>query len=270
MATTFEFVRVRLVEVSRSGVSVADLLKQIRTADVARRNGVYDSFRRYFHVLVKLGWVTRMSKSAPSFQRGVDESGILSDKGFYRLTQKGRDASDDDWKAPRKVLYPEYAESGAWRKWYIPTGKPRGRPKVKKVRRERRIAEVVTPEVAQREIVVRERPRERRRVIRLTPSQSINNKLQELLPRIDAVAESRDAVEIDSLEQELEQLFDRTLNAIESATGDEAKSLERTAQRLERASDGFTDMRSGIRVSNEVTFRRGFELVRTCCTGDEE
>ena len=132
---TFEFVRERLVQAGAAGASPADLFKALRESEVKRRGGTYSSFFRYFHMLFKLGWVVRTNNTAPAYQRGVEETGVLSDKRFYRISQKGKKAPPDDWGHPQSTLYPAYAEKGRSGKWYTPSWRGPGRPRKERRRR---------------------------------------------------------------------------------------------------------------------------------------
>lgn len=126
---TWEYVYEQLVQAGRSGASPADLLKQVRVnPEIPRRSSTYASFQRGFHVLRQLGWVRKMTKTAPSHQRGVDVSGVLVEKHFYTLTPEGRSATG--WDNPQKTLYPDlYTDPERWKRYRRPTGRLPGRPR---------------------------------------------------------------------------------------------------------------------------------------------
>lgn len=64
----------------------------------------YHSFSRYFHLLKQLGWTVPTGQEFPS--RIQQHYSDAPSRTYYRLTQKGRDASDNDWSNPQAVLYP--------------------------------------------------------------------------------------------------------------------------------------------------------------------
>jgi hypothetical protein len=66
----------------------------------------YHSFQRYFHMLKQLAWVE---------PTGEEEMAAIQDyyppapsRRYYRLTRKGREASDIEWSNPKLILYPEF------------------------------------------------------------------------------------------------------------------------------------------------------------------
>jgi hypothetical protein len=61
------------------------------------------SFVTYFSMLQKLGWVEPTGKEETSrFQRKYPEG---QPRIYFRLTEKGKAASDADWANPHKALY---------------------------------------------------------------------------------------------------------------------------------------------------------------------
>jgi hypothetical protein len=65
----------------------------------------YHSFLMYFGVLKRLGWVETTGKTeASNLQDNYDKA---PSRIYYRLTQKGREASDELWSNPLFALYPD-------------------------------------------------------------------------------------------------------------------------------------------------------------------
>jgi hypothetical protein len=63
----------------------------------------FHSFITYFSTLQKLNWVEATGKEEPSeFQEHYPEG---QPRKYFRLTEKGREASDDDWANPHRALY---------------------------------------------------------------------------------------------------------------------------------------------------------------------
>jgi hypothetical protein len=61
------------------------------------------SFARYFGMLTKLGWVESTGKEEMSaFQ---EKYGEAEPRRYFRLTDRGRTASDFDWFNPQRALY---------------------------------------------------------------------------------------------------------------------------------------------------------------------
>ena len=63
----------------------------------------YHSFVNYFSTIQKLGWVEPSGIVEPSaFQEHYSEG---KPRIYFRLTSKGKSASDEQWADPRKTLY---------------------------------------------------------------------------------------------------------------------------------------------------------------------
>jgi hypothetical protein len=61
------------------------------------------SFNTYFSTINKLRWVEFTGKEMPSsFQ---DHYLLAQPRKYFRITQQGREASDDDWANPHRALY---------------------------------------------------------------------------------------------------------------------------------------------------------------------
>jgi len=71
----------------------------------------YHSFLVYFNMLKRLGWVEETGKTETSTAQQIKNNVIGNPKGqlrtYYRLTKKGRDATDAEWSNPLFILYPE-------------------------------------------------------------------------------------------------------------------------------------------------------------------
>jgi hypothetical protein len=67
------------------------------------RNCRYHSFVVYFSNLVRLGWVERAGREEPSAFQDHYPKG--KPRIYFRLTQKGKSAPDNQWDDPRKALY---------------------------------------------------------------------------------------------------------------------------------------------------------------------
>lgn len=65
----------------------------------------YHSFLMYFGVLKRLGWVeTTQETEASSMQDNYPKA---PRRVYYRLTQKGKEATDELWSNPLFTLYPD-------------------------------------------------------------------------------------------------------------------------------------------------------------------
>jgi len=301
MPTTFEWVRERLIAEGPRGMCCADVLKEIREAPVPRTGGTYHSFSRSFWCLVQLGYVERTGEIRPAYQRGVEPPvpGIMAYGVFYSISETGINTDPDNWVNPYKTLYPEIANRppGFWMQYYKPTGRPRGRPRIERVRRRRRAQpEEVSPRppitapgfiepVLEPRAIVPVAPGEGRRVIRVSPSAILQGKLDALRPQVDAL--QRDASGITELESEFGRILDEALEILEPESPkevgdpgyvppppgrepgrrvfqDELIKVEAIAEKVENASRGFETMRQGLLLmyraradANEADFNAG-------------
>ena len=65
----------------------------------------YHSFLKYFGTLKKLGWIEATSETEDSaIQDHYPES---PDRVYYRLTEAGREAADEEWSNPLFTMYPD-------------------------------------------------------------------------------------------------------------------------------------------------------------------
>jgi hypothetical protein len=63
----------------------------------------FHSFVVYFSTLQRLGWVEATGQEEPSEFQGHYPPG--PPRKYFRLTQKGKEASDDEWSNPHDTLY---------------------------------------------------------------------------------------------------------------------------------------------------------------------
>jgi len=64
----------------------------------------YHSFLKYFGTLKKLGWVEVTSETENSAMQ--DHYSEAPNRVYYRLTEAGRKATDDEWSNPLFTMYP--------------------------------------------------------------------------------------------------------------------------------------------------------------------
>ena len=85
----------------------ADKIYQRELKKVSRKfsHMRYHSFLMYFGVLKRLAWVEKTGESEVSTLQ--DNFPEAPSRVYYRLTQKGREASDEFWSNPLFTLYPE-------------------------------------------------------------------------------------------------------------------------------------------------------------------
>jgi hypothetical protein len=85
----------------------ADKIYQRELKKVSRKfsHMRYHSFLMYFGVLKRLGWVEETGEAEASTLR--DNFPEAPSRIYYRLTRKGREASDEFWSNPLFTLYPE-------------------------------------------------------------------------------------------------------------------------------------------------------------------
>lgn len=69
----------------------------------------YHSFLKYFGTLKKLGWVEATSETEKSAMQ--DHYSKAPERVYYRLTEAGRIAHDEEWSNPLFTMYPEIGAS---------------------------------------------------------------------------------------------------------------------------------------------------------------
>lgn len=131
--TNGEFIRQRLIEAGDRGVVIADLHRERKAnhieLGVIYKGGTYQSFSRLFYFLEQLKWVEPTGVKEPGITKG-DAHRLLSSRTYYRITSEGLAHLEVDWTDPIAVLHPEWAGSSRSLKYRVPTGMPRGRPRV--------------------------------------------------------------------------------------------------------------------------------------------
>jgi len=134
MLTTGEYIRGKLIEASDGGVCIADLQTERRAKwrelDLIYRGGRYHSLARYFYWLVQLGWVETVRTEA-SYRKG-DTQELKAPRTFYRITTAGLGAESSNWRDLLAANHPDLHGGARKTKYVIPSGKPRGRPRVAK------------------------------------------------------------------------------------------------------------------------------------------
>ena len=69
----------------------------------------YHSFLKYFGTLKKLGWVEETRETENSAMQ--DHYPEAPGRVYYRLTEAGRSAADEEWSNPLFTMYPEIGAS---------------------------------------------------------------------------------------------------------------------------------------------------------------
>jgi len=65
----------------------------------------YHSFVRQFHFLKQLGWVEKVNVEPSVLQEYYPKA---PPRVYYKLTDKGRRATDPEWSSPLRTLYPQF------------------------------------------------------------------------------------------------------------------------------------------------------------------
>lgn len=133
MPTNGQFIRQRLVEASDKGVVISDLHKERKAnwqeLGITYKTGTYHSFARLFYFLEQLGWVETTGETEEAFGKG-STSVLLATRTYYRITNEGLAHPEVDWYDPLSAKYPELTGSARSSKYRLPSGKPRGRPRI--------------------------------------------------------------------------------------------------------------------------------------------
>ncbi len=132
------YIKQELMLAGDRGVSPADLFYKLKQGvDTYKSNATYNSFMRYFHWYIQLGYVSKV-KTDISYQRGGDPNILKAPKTYYAITDKGMLASEEtEWTNPRTTVHPEWSSTGHkyseyitdYRKRKSVEQKRRGRPK---------------------------------------------------------------------------------------------------------------------------------------------
>ena len=131
MPTTPTFIRGRLVAAGGRGCVSSDLFRDRKDPHfgVYHRNGTFYSWSKLWNVLVRLEWIELTGETEPAFVKGTTIR-LAKDRQYYCITAKGLIASGDDWADPLGALYPQWKGSKRGKKYYLPTGGKRGRPRI--------------------------------------------------------------------------------------------------------------------------------------------
>lgn len=133
MPTTGQWIRGELISAGDRGVVIADLHRK-RKAQHAElgliyKKGSYHSLARYFYFLVQLGYVETTGETEVSHTKG-DLHELLSPRTYYRITKEGLVSPEHDWYDLIATVHPEWLGSARSSKYRLPTGRPRGRPRI--------------------------------------------------------------------------------------------------------------------------------------------
>ena len=133
MPTTGQWIRQRLIEAAEKGVVIADLHKERkanwRELGIPYRGGTYPTFVRLFRWLIDLGWVERTGETEAAFIKGTTQE-LKSPRIYYRLTAEGLSRPEEDYYDLIATVHPEWSGSQRSSKYRLPTGEPRGRPRI--------------------------------------------------------------------------------------------------------------------------------------------
>lgn len=133
MPTTGQFIRQRLIDAGDKGVVMADLHRERkanwRELGITYKGGTYMSFVRLFRWLIDLGWVEQTGETEAAFAKG-DAYELKSPRIYYRITKEGLARPDTDFYDLITTVHPEWSGSQRSTKYRLPTGKPRGRPRI--------------------------------------------------------------------------------------------------------------------------------------------
>ena len=167
MPTNGQFIRSKLIEAGDKGVVIADLHKERRAnwreLGLTYKTGTYHSFARLFYFLEQLGWVETTGETEISHAKGTI-SELLSPRTYYRITNEGLAHDEIGWTDPLAALHPEFSGSERASKYRLPTGRPRGRPRIGPpvVKKPTRLPKVRKPRVKKvPEVVLTEEEKER-------------------------------------------------------------------------------------------------------------
>jgi len=133
MPTTGQWIREELLSAGDKGVVIADLHKKrkVQHAElgITYKGGTYMSFVRLFRWLIDLGWVEQTGETEKAFAKG-DAYELKSPRTYYRLTKEGLLRPIEDFYDLIATIHPEWSGSLRSSKYRLPTGKPRGRPRI--------------------------------------------------------------------------------------------------------------------------------------------
>lgn len=161
MPTTGQWIREKLIGAGDKGVVISDLHRERkanwRTLGITYKGGTYMSFVRLFRWLIDLKWVEQTGEREVAFAKG-DTYELKSNRIYYRLTKEGLLRPVDDFYDLITTVHPEWSGSLRSTKYRLPTGKPRGRPRIgpPKIKKLPKPVEVKKPVIKLREIELTE------------------------------------------------------------------------------------------------------------------
>lgn len=177
----------------------------------------------------------------------IPACGMPAPRHFYRMISFGHPA----FLSPKRV----------WREQRglpVPTA-PRPRPVPTAPRL---IAPVAEPVAEVEEAPVVRRPGRRNRLQRLI------DEGQAFIPRLESLRSISPTarVDLDRLEQEMLDYFDRLLDLAEGARPELRRQLRDLATPLERAAEGFEKARDALDNADPVEYQAAIDLLLTCCS----
>lgn len=240
------FVKQKLLEAGRRGTTASDLYRlSLQEPSRMRKVGsTYSSFSRFFHWFKALKFVELTGREEVSVQRGATDGGVLlAPRRYYRITAKGRRAPDEAWADPIGAVHPQW----------------KGRLRREKYRRKapKKVPRKAPPPT-------KAPPR-----IKAPPRELLSMRLRReaatLRPAIEVLKERFDAKGVAAVEEALTKLFDRAVDALERASGEERKKIESFAKLQEQAFEGFEAVRRGLARKDRTAYLAGLAMVETCC-----
>lgn len=130
------YIKSELINSGDNGVCPADLFSKLKKGvDIYKTNATYNSFMRYFHWYIQLGYV-RKARTETSYQRGGNPEVLKAPRTYYVITEDGIMAdADTKWTNPLTTVHPEWSSGGVKRREYmskrVRERRPRGRPRKK-------------------------------------------------------------------------------------------------------------------------------------------
>jgi len=137
MITNGQYIKQYLIDAGSRGATISDIHKSRKNnPDVLYKRGTYSSFIRFFRWFIDLKWVEQTGEKEKAVAKG-DSHPLSTPRIYYRITEKGLSHDDNDWSDPIAFAHPEWAGNERAKKYRLPTGKKRGRPRVGKVIKEK-------------------------------------------------------------------------------------------------------------------------------------
>ena len=253
-----EFIRDHLQEPSTGGRDYVGSMYQaykdhLRSAGV-RRLPCRPTFHKYVWLLKETGAIVFDGAQAISFSAKPPEDlppdyepscGMPAPRHYYRILDAQHAAflkPEAIWRAQRGLSAPVTALRPAVR--VAPPPRPLTPAPL-------RIAPPAPPV----------RPRRRR-----TLADRMEEEAQAFSPRIEALRVQPDPQELARLEEEMLGFFDRVLDQVERARGENRQRLLALAQRFERAAAGFERARTSLAEGRTQDYLAALDLLAQCCS----